>query len=154
MANRMGVFPLVALLLTLLVPGELLAQPAGGATPVGRWRTFDDKTGLERGLVEIEEQGGVLTGRIAGTLDPREATEVCVACKDARKNLPILGMTIITGMHRNGDRWDGGEILDPQSGSIYHCSMRLKDGGAKMIVRGYVGLSLFGRSQSWLRQSG
>lgn len=74
MANRPGVFALLAWLLVLFAPAELLAQPSGGASPAGRWRTFDDRTGLERGLVMIEEQAGVLTGRIAGIVDPREAT--------------------------------------------------------------------------------
>jgi uncharacterized protein (DUF2147 family) len=154
MVNRINAFVLLALLLVFLVTSGVLAQPAADVTPVGRWRTFDDKTGLERGLVVIEEQAGVLTGRIAGVHDLREAADVCTACKDARKNQPILGMTIITGMRRHGNHWDGGEILDPQSGSTYRCSLRLEDDGTKMIVRGYIGLSLFGRSQTWLRQAG
>jgi uncharacterized protein (DUF2147 family) len=152
--NWTGVWAWLGLFLVLLVPAELSAQAPIAATPVGHWRTFDDRTGLERGLVAIEERTGVLTGRIVGIRNVSEATRICVACKDGRKDQPILGMTIITGMRSDGDGWDGGEILDPQTGSIYRCSMRLEDGGTKLIVRGYVGVSLFGRSQTWLRQPG
>ncbi len=152
MFKRIGFLAL--LLPTLLGPAELLAQPVGNATPVGRWRTFDDKTGLERGLVVVEEQAGMLTGRVAGILDPRDASDICKVCKGERKNQPVLGMTIITGMRWNGEFWEGGEILDPLSGATYRCSMRLDDDGAWMVVRGYLGIALFGRSQTWLRSAG
>ena len=138
---------LYLMVLMLLAPAYALAQ-----TPAGSWRTFDDRTGLERGLVVITEQSGVLTGQVASILDPQEATRLCEACTDARKNQPILGMTILTGLHRDGDDWTGGQILDPQTGSVYRCSMRLEDGGNRLVVRGYIGVSLFGRSQSWLRK--
>ena len=152
MTKRTAMFLRLALLL-VLAPDALLAQVPAGPSPVGKWRTFDDRTGQERGLVAIEDTAGFLSGRIAGILDPKEASRVCELCKDARKNQPILGLTILTGMRRDGDRWDGGEILDPQTGAVYQCAMRLEDGGAKLVVRGYVGLSLFGRSQIWLRQA-
>ena len=135
------------LLAMLLAPMPSLAQQ----TPVGRWRTFDDKTGQERGLMVIEEHDGVLTGRIGGILDPVEATRVCEKCTDARRGKPVLGLTVMTGMRRDGDKWDGGEILDPETGSTYHCTIRVEDGGAKLNVRGYIGISLLGRSQTWVR---
>lgn len=153
MTKRTAMFLRLALLAVLLAPGASLAQAPAGPSPVGKWRTFDDRTGQERGLVAIEEIAGFLSGRITGILDPKEALRVCELCKDARKDQPILGLTIVTGMRRDGDRWDGGEILDPQTGAVYRCSMRLEDGGARLVVRGYIGLSLFGRSQTWLRQA-
>jgi uncharacterized protein (DUF2147 family) len=64
----------------------------------------------------------------------------------------ILGMTIITDMKKDGDGWDNGQILDPENGKIYKCKMRLEDGGNKLVVRGYIGVSLLGRSQTWIRQ--
>jgi uncharacterized protein (DUF2147 family) len=144
----------VVVLAILVQAGASPAQPAAGPTPVGRWRTFDDRSGQERGLVRIEEHGGLLSGRVVGILNPQEAVRVCEKCTDARKGQSILGMTILTGMRREGDRWVGGEILDPETGSVYHCSMRLEDGGVKLVLRGYIGISLFGRSQTWLRQGG
>lgn len=121
------------------------------ASPAGLWRTFDDKTGRERGAVRIWEQGGVFYGTIVGTVDPAEATHRCDKCRDDRKGRPIIGLDIIRGMKPEGDRWAGGEILDPETGQTYRCSMRLEDGGRKLVVRGYLGISLLGRSQTWLR---
>lgn len=124
---------------------------ADDASPVGLWRTFDDRTGRERGLVRIWEQNGVLYGSIVGTVDPAEAKRNCDKCRDDRKGKPILGLNIIRGMKPDGDRWDGGQILDPENGETYRCAMRLEDGGRKLVVRGYIGISWLGRSQTWLR---
>ena len=123
------------------------AQP----TAAGLWRTFDDRTGRERAAVLIQRRGELLSGRIVGVVDPAEGARICELCQGERKDKPILGLTIITGMRPDGDHWDGGQILDPQTGSVYRCTMRLADGGRKLIVRGFVGISLFGRSQTWLR---
>jgi uncharacterized protein (DUF2147 family) len=145
-------FPFV-LFVVMLAPCASWAQSSPASTPVGVWRTFDDRTGFERGLVVITETAGVLAGRVAGILHPREAERLCTQCEGARRNKPILGLTIITGMHHDGERWDGGEILDPQTGEVYRCVMRLEGGGTKLVVRGYIGFSLFGRSQTWIRQT-
>jgi uncharacterized protein (DUF2147 family) len=121
------------------------------STPVGVWRLIDDKTGEDQGLVRIRENDGVLTGTIESTADPKNSAGVCEQCKDDRKDKPILGLPIIRGMRRDGDGWSGGDILDPGTGAVYRCSMRLEDDGRKLIVRGYIGISLLGRSQTWLR---
>ena len=138
----------VAAVLVLLLTGPVLADPA---TPVGLWRTFDDRTGRERGLVRIWEQNGVLFGSVAATVDPAEAKRTCDKCRDDRRGKPILGLNIIRGMTRDGDRWTGGEILDPETGQTYRCSIRLEDAGSKLVVRGFLGISLLGRSQVWVR---
>jgi uncharacterized protein (DUF2147 family) len=62
-------------------------------------------------------------------------------------------MTVVTGMHKDGEDWDGGEILDPDTGKIYRCKMHLEKGGTELIVRGFIGISLLGRSQTWVRQA-
>ena len=145
--RRLGGLAAAALLLSLQPwPGF-----ADAVSPIGLWRTFDDKTGRERGLVRIWEEDGVLYGRIENTIDPAEAKHVCDKCRDDRKGQPIIGLNIIRGMKRDGERWSGGEILDPENGETYRCAMRLEDGGRKLVVRGYIGISLLGRSQVWLR---
>ncbi len=138
---------IAAVAILCAISAGVQAQP----TVTGLWRTFDDRTGRERAAVLIQSQDGVLTGRIVSVVDPAEAARVCELCQGGRKNKPILGLTIITGMHRDGDHWGGGQILDPQTGSVYRCILRLADGGRKLIVRGFVGIALFGRSQTWLR---
>lgn len=64
-------------------------------------------------------------------------------------------MTTITGLKDDGDgsgsKVDGGEIIDPDNGKVYKCKMAVKDNGKKLEVRGYIGVPLLGRSQTWLR---
>jgi uncharacterized protein (DUF2147 family) len=120
-------------------------------SPVGTWRTFDDRTGKERSLVRIEVAGGVLTGRIVATIDPVDGARTCTGCDDDRKGKPVIGLEIIRGMGLEGDVWTGGRVLDPETGSVYRGTMHLEDGGQKLVLRGYVVIPLFGRSQTWLR---
>ncbi len=124
---------------------------AAALTPVGTWRTFDDHTGRERSLIQIDDKGGVLVGRVLSTVDPADSNHVCEKCDDDRKNKPIIGLEIIRGMRKDGDEWDGGRVLDPETGSVYHGTMHMEDGGEKLVLRGYIGISLFGRSQTWVR---
>jgi uncharacterized protein (DUF2147 family) len=121
-------------------------------SPAGLWKTVDDRTGRPRGFVRIYEQHGQLFGKIESSLSPEEAKKVCERCSGERKNKPVIGLVILTGMKKNGPEYNGGEILDPDTGWVYRCKMRLADGGSKLILRGYLGLSLLGRSQTWLRE--
>ena len=137
--------------------GLCLLASVGGATvtdlvtPVGRWRTFDDKTGNPKAIVEIYLDHDQLFGRIVQTLDPK-AGKVCDKCKDERKGQPIAGMVIIRGLALHRGEYSGGDILDPDNGTVYRCKLHLLDGGNKLSVRGYIGFSLLGRSQTWTRE--
>jgi uncharacterized protein (DUF2147 family) len=125
---------------------------AADLSPAGLWKTIDDKTGRARGFVRIYEQNGQLFGKIESSLVAAEAKEVCDKCSGERKNQPVIGMVILTGMKKNGPEYNGGEILDPDTGWVYRCKMRLAENGSKLILRGYLGVSLLGRSQTWLRE--
>jgi len=117
-------------------------------TPVGRWKTVDDKTGKPKAIVVIYEENGRLFGRVETTLDPN-GKKVCDLCKDERRNQPIVGMVILRGLAAHGGEYSGGDILDPNNGSIYRCKLRVQDGGRHLLVRGFIGFSLLGRSQIW-----
>lgn len=133
---------------------------AAGAqgTPAGLWRTVDDNTGKPSALVRITENAGEYTGRVERILPGpgEDASPRCDACQGTLKNQPVLGMTILWGMHRSadqiGDEYSGGEILDPQNGRIYHALLTMADGGRKLRVRGYIWVTLFGRTQVWERE--
>ena len=122
-------------------------------TPVGLWRTIDDSSGQEKSLVRIKESGGVISGTIEKLLDPTvKLTDVCVECKDERKDKLVLGMTIIRNVRQNVDDksiWDGGDVLDPKNGKVYPARLKPVDGGKKLEMRGYFGP--FYRTQVWLR---
>ncbi len=121
------------------------------ATPVGLWKTIDDETKTEKSLVRITESGGVLTGKIEKILNPAKQDSKCDKCSDARKDKPVLGMTIVEGVKKNADEayWDGGTILDPNDGKSYKVRMTPKDGGKTLEVRGFI--AFFYRNQTWIR---
>jgi uncharacterized protein (DUF2147 family) len=125
---------------------------ADSASPIGTWKTFDDKTGNARAIVSIYEQDGKLFGRIDQTFTPGGEHRVCGLCTDERKNQPIIGLLIVRNMKPDGGDFSGGDILDPESGSVYRCKMHLEPDGTRLLVRGYIGIALLGRSQTWQRQ--
>ncbi|MFC7518883.1 DUF2147 domain-containing protein [Herbaspirillum sp. GCM10030257] len=126
---------------------------AQDVSPVGLWKTIDDETGKPKSLVRITDNGGELRGKIEKLY--RDAGEdqnpKCDKCEDARKDQPIVGMTIITGMKKDGNEYNGGQILDPANGKVYKSKMSLNDGGKKLDVRGYIGVPMLGRTQTWVR---
>ncbi len=126
---------------------------AADASPAGSWRTVDDETGKVRSIVRIWEENGTFHGKIEKLFpDPGEpADPVCERCEGIRKGRQIVGMTILWDLSRKGNEWSGGFILDPENGTVYRCSFALAEGGKKLKVRGYVGLPLFGRTQTWVR---
>jgi uncharacterized protein (DUF2147 family) len=139
-------------LATLLLGLALGAQAQ--TTPVGLWKTVDDETGKEKSLVRITESGGVLTGKVEKLLDPARQDAKCDKCTDDRKDQPVLGMTLVKNVKQNPDhpeRWDGGEILDPNKGKTYKVRITPVDGGKTLEVRGYIGAPLLGRTQTWSR---
>ena len=135
--------------------GLLVATGAHAqATPAGLWKQVDDETKAERSLVRIGESGGVYSGKVEKILDPARADARCEACTGELKDKPIAGLTIIRGVRQNPTEpgvYDGGEILDPNNGKTYKLKMTPADGGKTLILRGYIGISLLGRSQTWTR---
>lgn len=120
-------------------------------SPVGVWKTIDDKTGKEKSYVKIyETKSGKLQGEVIKILTPGKEDAICDKCDGEKKNKPIKGMVILWGLDKDGDTWSGGSILDPNSGKKYKASLKLK-GKDKLDVRGYLGVSLFGRTQTWER---
>ncbi|HTV97313.1 MAG TPA: DUF2147 domain-containing protein [Steroidobacteraceae bacterium] len=132
-------------------PASITARAADASSPVGLWKTFDDKTGAPRAIVRIYEQDGKLFGKIESSFTPGAEHRVCAVCTDERKDQPIIGLLIIRNMKRTEDGYAGGDILDPDTGSVYRCKMHVED-GTRLIVRGYIGISLLGRTQIWQRQ--
>jgi uncharacterized protein (DUF2147 family) len=125
-------------------------QVSFSQTIFGKWKTVDDETGIENGIVEIYEKAGKVYGRIIEILEKEKKHFKCEMCEGEDKNKPVLGLVIIKGLKKKGDFYEGGKVTDPKNGKSYHCKMNL-DGKDKLIVRGYIGISLFGRSQTWFR---
>ncbi len=140
----------------LLAAGTAIAA---NDTPVGTWKQVDDVSGKPKSIIQITDNHGELQGKVIQVmnLSPEEVARdgqhpLCHMCDGARKDKPIEGMTIMWGVSKDDDVWDGGKILDPKSGKVYKVKLTLSDGGRMLNVRGYIGFSLFGRSQTWERQ--
>ena len=122
------------------------------SSPVGTWKTIDDNTGKARAIVRIYEQDGRLFGRIEKSVTPGDEGRTCTKCTDERKDQPLTGLVIMRDIRLVDGEYRDGDILDPDNGSVYRCKLRLKEGGRKLEVRGFLGISLFGRSQTWERE--
>lgn len=133
---------------TFLVSCYLPLAFAGSAS--GTWTTIDDKTGEKRAVVRISESGGNLSGTIVKVYPQPGDTGMCHNCPGAFKGKAVQGLTFLWGLKKDGDnQWSGGSILDPKTGKVYKAKVTLE--GNKLLVRGYIGVSLLGRTQTWVR---
>ena len=138
------------ILLLALFTSTALAE----STPAGLWRTIDDHTGKEKSLVRIVEVNGEFRGTIEKLFrEPGEDPNPnCEKCTGDKKNKPVIGMMILTGLKKDNGQWAGGEILDPQNGKTYRCKAWLENKGHDLHVRGFIGMALLGRTQIWKRE--
>jgi len=133
-----------------------IAAPAqtGEPTAEGLWEQIDETSGKPEGWFRIAERNGVFEGvLVKGFPKPGEdpTTWRCTKCEGADKDAPVIGLTLIKGMRRSGFSYESGTITDPRDGSVYRALMKLSPDGQKLEVRGYLGISLLGRSQVWNR---
>lgn len=130
----------------------VMASAFGQATPTGLWRTVDDvEPGRQKVLIRIVEADGVYSGRVEKVLDPRLVGKRCEKCTGGRANQPLEGLQVLTGMHKDGGKFGGGDVVDPEGGGTYRCQMQLSTDGRHLEVRGYIGIALLGRTQVWER---
>jgi uncharacterized protein (DUF2147 family) len=147
--------PRVILTLFAAVIGLWLSMPlvAQDLSPEGRWQTIDDKTGVAKSVVVITVVNGEVVGSVEEVYAPPSPSThpLCEKCPGDRKDKPIVGMRIMWGLKKDGDEFTGGRVFDPEDGKTYRCKIRVVDGGQKLEVRGFIGLSMFGRTQTWKR---
>ena len=131
-----------------------LTGSAQGTSPAGLWKSIDDSSGKPKAMIRITESGGDFKGKIEKTFPEPDKpyNPNCDKCEGALKDQPKIGMMILSGFKHDGDEYSGGTILDPENGKVYKSKMSLDEGGKKLNVRGYIGIPLFGRSQTWLRE--
>ncbi len=116
----------------------------------GKWNTIDEVTGKAMSVVEIFEYNNKIYGKVIEILNPKNRNNTCKDCLGEDHNKPILGLTIIKGLSKDGAEYNDGKILDPKSGKLYKCYIELESPN-KLKVRGYLGISLLGRTQYWER---
>lgn len=140
------------MVLLLVLPAYL---PAAGAdtrllSPVGLWQPLD-RNGKPEGLIRIFETNGLYYGRIEPSSPDDDRNARCTRCSDDRHDQPIIGLVLLRHLRPQNGEYVGGDILDPDTGRIYSCTLRLIAGGREAIMRGFLGISLLGRSQTWRR---
>jgi len=143
----------IVMVAVVLIGAADLPVRAAEPTAAGLWEQVDDNTGKPESWFKITERNGVYVGNLVKIFfKPGEDENwVCDRCEGAEKGAPVLGLALIKGMRRNGYSYENGTIMDPRDGSVYRALMRLSRDGNKLEVRGYLGISLFGRSQTWNR---
>jgi uncharacterized protein (DUF2147 family) len=141
-------------LIVLLLFSSALSFAEPPLSPAGLWKTRSDRTGTVDGLVRIVEGNGEFQGIVEAVFSPPapSANPRCEECQGDLRNKPVVGMTILRGLRWDGTGYSGGRILDPDDGTVYRCSARLSDGGRRLEVHGFIGIPLFGRTQTWERQ--
>ena len=139
----------------VMIASYQITTYAATNSPVGTWQTIDDVSGKPKALIQIQlAQDNSLIGKVIKVFPQpsKEMHEVCEKCKGEKHNQPIVGMSVLSGLKATDkNQWGKGEILDPANGKTYHCTARLSDKGDKLNVRGYIGMPLLGRSQTWMR---
>ena len=136
----------------------LLSSLTHAADLTGIWRTIDDKRGIVRAHIQIEKQAdGSYTGTLIEDFPAAGETPLtkCNNCPAPYTNKPIIGLTVLKNLKadpENPNVYMGGSVLDPRGGKIYHGKAKLNASGNKMTLRGYMGISIVGRSQTWIRQ--
>ena len=126
-----------------------LSFTLNGQTIIGQWETYDDKTKEKTAVIEIYQTDNLYFGKIVKSFN-LEKNALCENCKGINKNKPIIGLVVIENIKKDGNKFNGGTVLDPDNGETYKCNLKLINN--KLEVRGYLGFSLFGRTQYWVRK--
>ena len=124
---------------------------------VGKWKTIDDKSGYSRADVQISKKAdGTYQGIIVETrnMPGTEKLGICKQCPGALKDKPFIGLPFIWDFNvdpNNPREFVNGRVLDPISGKIYRGKARLSANNKRLTLRGYVGVSVIGRSVTWVK---
>jgi uncharacterized protein (DUF2147 family) len=145
---------LCAIILALVGLACVTAAQAQQLSPalqaaVGHWQVINDE-GKPGGQVETYLVDGKLFGKVTQLRPGRHPGDVCDKCSGDFKNHPIQGLIILRNFKPGGDDWVGGTVVDPENGKEYKGKI-WSVGKDKLFMRGFVGISLLGRTQSWVR---
>jgi uncharacterized protein (DUF2147 family) len=138
--------PQVALL--TLLSAMLIAPASAQNSAVGLWKNVE---GEKTTLIRTYEEGGKLAGKVEKVLKngAEDKDAKCAKCKDDNKDKPMAGLRLIWDMQKDGEKWTGGKLLDPESGRVVNCKIETAEGGKKLMVKGSV--AIISKTQTWTR---
>ena len=139
--------------LLLMLPASALPAAAADArlaSPVGLWEPLDS-AGRPLGLIRIFAFDGLYYGRIEPSSPTDDRNARCTLCRGDLHDQPIIGLLLMRHLRPENGEYVGGDIVDPDTGRVYGCRLRLTDGGHQLTMRGFLGISILGRSQTWQR---
>jgi len=135
--------------LLLVLGGKALADEADAI--MGEWYTKDSKA-----LVQVYKKDNTYSGKIVWLKEPKNedgSEKLDTNNPDhSRQGKPIIGLKLVNGfVYKGKNKWGEGTIYDPDNGKTYSCKMHLKEANS-LKVRGFIGVSLIGRTQVWTRK--
>ncbi|CAM1352902.1 DUF2147 domain-containing protein [Tenacibaculum insulae] len=135
----------------LFILSVIISTSVSAQTIFGKWENRDEETNKVDSVIEVYEENGKAFAKIIQITDKNKQEVLCDKCNGKRKNKPILGMNILTGLQKDDNEWSGGKILDPKNGKEYKCYIQLENSN-KLKIRGYIGFAAFGRTAYWYRK--
>lgn len=142
---------LATIALTTAFASLTAVAASAGSLNGTKWQSIDDKTGEKKAVIQFSGTSSV-SGKIIRVNDRSKANEVCDKCPGSLRGKKIEGLRIISGLKPQGNNvWDGGKLIDPESGRTYKGKVTMSSNGQTLKLRGYVGVAALGRSQTWKR---
>jgi uncharacterized protein (DUF2147 family) len=136
--------------IAFILPFTALKSQTKADDILGIWVT----AGKEPAKIQIYKSGDKYYGKIVWLKKPVDNDKPKVDGNNpdkSKRNNPVIGLVLLSGFQFDGDdEWKDGDIYGPENGKTYDSYLYLK-GKNTLKVRGYIGISLFGRTETWTR---
>lgn len=156
MKGIIGMLGMMLFGVSFYASADIKTEVEGKAAVQGYWTVISDETHKPSSVIQIIVKNDKLVGKVIKGLEKKkegEADKYCTKCPLPFKDKRILGLEFLWGLEQNDPtHWGGGHVLDPESGRIYSVNASISEDGQKLMMRGYIGISLLGRTQTWLRR--